>query len=117
MSLKRRSLVGSSWSASVRSSYTHISRELFLTDSTIAGIARRQDPKTGTFFGDRYGEPDTRFLYGALNALSLLNLLDLVHVDRAVAYIASCKNPDGGYGTSPGAESHAGQIFVCVAAL
>ena len=90
---------------------------LLLTASTIVGIARRQDLETGTFFGDRYGEPDTRFLYGALNALSLLNLLDLVHVDRAVAYIASCKNPDGGYGTSPGAESHAGQIFVCVAAL
>jgi geranylgeranyl transferase type-2 subunit beta len=36
---------------------------------------------------------------------------------KAVSYIQSCSNPDGGYGTTPGAESHAGQIFTCVAAL
>ncbi|KAF2395928.1 geranylgeranyl transferas-like protein type II beta subunit [Trichodelitschia bisporula] len=76
-----------------------------------------QDPATGTFFGDQYGEPDTRFLYGALNALSLLGRLDLVDVPRAVTYIESCANPDGGYGNSPGAESHSGQIFTYLAAL
>lgn len=29
----------------------------------------------------------------------------------------SCRNFDGGFGAVPGAESHAGQIFCCVAAL
>lgn len=80
-------------------------------------IANLQNRKTGTFAGDEWGEEDTRFLYGALNALSLLGLLSLVDVDKAVDYIAACANFDGGYGVNPGAESHSGQIFTCVAAL
>lgn len=28
-----------------------------------------------------------------------------------------CENFDGGFGLAPGCESHAGQIFCCVAAL
>ncbi|PHH91278.1 hypothetical protein CDD83_1088 [Cordyceps sp. RAO-2017] len=80
-------------------------------------IADLQDGKTGSFHGDEWGEEDTRFLYGALNALSLLGLLSMVDVDKAVAYIASCANFDGGYGVRPGAESHSGQIFTCLAAL
>ncbi|EFE42043.1 Rab geranylgeranyltransferase, beta subunit [Trichophyton verrucosum HKI 0517] len=59
----------------------------------------------------------TRFLYGAFNALSLLGLLHLVDTEKAVTYIQSCANFDGGYGVRPGAESHAGQIFTCVGAL
>ena len=82
-----------------------------------ADIAGLQDPETGTFAGDEWGERDTRFLYGALNALSLMGQLHLVDVDKAVRHIQSCANFDGGYGTSPGAESHAGQIFTCLAAL
>ncbi|EOA32586.1 hypothetical protein CARUB_v10015879mg, partial [Capsella rubella] len=37
--------------------------------------------------------------------------------EKAVDYIVSCKNQDGGFGCTPGAESHAGQIFCCVGAL
>ncbi|KAF1929807.1 geranylgerany transferase type II beta subunit [Didymella exigua CBS 183.55] len=80
-------------------------------------IADLQDPETGTFAGDEWGERDTRFLYGALNALSLMRLLDLVDVEKAVQHVHSCANFDGGYGTSPGAESHSGQVFTCVGAL
>ncbi|KAF4835536.1 Geranylgeranyl transferase type-2 subunit beta [Colletotrichum tropicale] len=80
-------------------------------------IADLQNRESGTFAGDEWGEEDTRFLYGALNALSLLGLLDLVDVDKAVKHIAACTNFDGGYGVSPGAESHSGQIFTCLAAL
>lgn len=76
-----------------------------------------QNQKTGTFAGDEFGEEDTRFLYGSLNALSLLNLLHLVDVPLAVSYIQSCANFDGGFGVSPGAESHSGQIFTCLGAL
>lgn len=82
-----------------------------------AVIADLQNPETGTFAGDEWGETDTRFLYGALNALSLLGRLDLVNIDKAVEHIVSCENFDGGYGLTPGAESHSGQIFTCVAAL
>ncbi|KAJ6145536.1 DNA mismatch repair protein msh3 [Penicillium chermesinum] len=65
----------------------------------------------GCFMGDEWGETDTRFLYGALNALSLLRLMDLVDVPKAVSYVQSCENLDGAYGVTPGAESHAGQVF------
>lgn len=44
-------------------------------------------------------------------------MLHLVDVDKATTYIQACANFDGGYGVSPGAESHAGQIFTCVGAL
>jgi geranylgeranyl transferase type-2 subunit beta len=47
----------------------------------------------------------------------LLKLLNLIDVDKAVDYIVSCANFDGGYGVAPGAESHSGQIFACCAAL
>jgi geranylgeranyl transferase type-2 subunit beta len=76
-----------------------------------------QDRLTGAFSGDEWGETDTRFLYGALNALSLLQLMHLIDLPKAVDYVQSCVNFDGGYGVSPGAESHAGQIFTCVGAL
>ncbi|TXG53851.1 hypothetical protein EZV62_019107 [Acer yangbiense] len=33
-----------------------------------------------------------------------------IDVDKAVNYIVSCKNLDGGFGCTPGGESHAGQI-------
>ena len=83
----------------------------------LADIASLQNRETGTFAGDEWGEEDTRFLYASLNALSLLHLLHLVDVPKAVDYIVSCANFDGGYGVCPGAESHSGQIFVCLAAL
>jgi geranylgeranyl transferase type-2 subunit beta len=80
-------------------------------------ISALQDRSTGVFHGDSFGEPDTRFLYAALNALSLLGLLDRVDVPLAMSFVRRCTNAaDGGYGTVPGAESHAGQIFVCLAA-
>ncbi|KAI4199798.1 MAG: hypothetical protein LQ346_002521 [Caloplaca aetnensis] len=80
-------------------------------------IAQLQDQDDGSFAGDEWGENDTRFLFGALNALSLLRLLPLVDVAKAVSYVQACANFDGGYGVGPGAESHAGQVYVCVGAL
>jgi geranylgeranyl transferase type-2 subunit beta len=43
--------------------------------------------------------------------------MSLVDVDKAIRYLQDCANFDGGYGVCPGAESHAGQIFACVAAF
>jgi geranylgeranyl transferase type-2 subunit beta len=83
----------------------------------VTDVAALQNRETGTFAGDEWGEVDTRFLYTGLNSLSLLHLMDLVNVDLAVEYVMSCANFDGGYGVSPGAESHSGQIFACLAAL
>ncbi|KAI4132703.1 MAG: hypothetical protein LQ347_002485 [Umbilicaria vellea] len=86
-------------------------------EKVAAFIAGLQDRATGSFAGDKWGETDSRFLYGALNALSLLHLTSLVDVAKAVAHVQACANFDGGYGVSPGAESHAGQVFTCVGAL
>ena len=72
-------------------------------------VASRQDRTTGAFTGDEWGEIDTRFSYSALSCLSLLKRLDAVDVSKAVEYIMLCKNFDGGFGSSPGAESHSGQ--------
>jgi len=72
---------------------------------------------SGVFAGDSFGETDTRFLYCAVNALSLLGHLSDLDVEKTVSYIRRCKNFDGGFGASIGAESHATQVFVCVAAL
>ncbi|KAK5132277.1 hypothetical protein LTR08_009265 [Meristemomyces frigidus] len=79
----------------------------------------------GTFAGDEWGETDTRFMYGALNALSLLGLLPqqqpdqppMIDIPAAMAHVKACQNFDGGFGSEPGAESHSGQVFTCCGAL
>lgn len=43
--------------------------------------------------------------------------MHLVNLDQAVQHVQSCANFDGGFGTGPGAESHAGQVFTCVGTL
>eukprot|EP01138_Halocafeteria_seosinensis_P001385 gb/GECG01001421.1/.p1 GENE.gb/GECG01001421.1/~~gb/GECG01001421.1/.p1 ORF type:complete len:360 (+),score=52.47 gb/GECG01001421.1/:1-1080(+) len=71
----------------------------------------------GSFVGDHWGEVDTRFSYCALNCCALLGKLDKLDVKKATDFVARCMNFDGGFGVVPGGESHAGQIFCCVAAL
>ena len=41
----------------------------------------------------------------------------VIDIYKAVRYIISCRNFDGGFGCVPGAESHAGQVFCCIGAL
>ncbi|KAI5115467.1 hypothetical protein M0805_008111 [Coniferiporia weirii] len=78
---------------------------------------------SGAFAGDRFGESDTRFLYCSISALSLIGQLPALDRDgangraRAIEHVVKCRNVDGGFGLAPGAESHAGQVFVCVSAL
>ncbi|ESQ41190.1 hypothetical protein EUTSA_v10014116mg [Eutrema salsugineum] len=81
--------------------------------SYVAGLQNED----GSFSGDIWGEIDTRFSYIAICCLSIFKCLDKINVEKAVDYIVSCKNLDGGFGCTPGAESHAGQIFCCVGAL
>ncbi|RMZ89245.1 hypothetical protein DV736_g3527, partial [Chaetothyriales sp. CBS 134916] len=80
-------------------------------------LASLQDRQSGTFAGDEWGETDTRFLFGAFIALSILDLMQLIDVDKAVGHVQACANFDGAYGRSPGAESHSGQVYTCVGAL
>ncbi|SPO27822.1 probable BET2 - geranylgeranyltransferase type II beta subunit [Ustilago trichophora] len=71
----------------------------------------------GAIQGDRWGETDTRFLYCAVSALAHLNVLDKLDRELTISHILECHNPDGGFGTGPGAESHAAQAWVCIGAL
>lgn len=63
----------------------------------------------GEVWGDEYGEVDTRFIYSAVQTLSILGELDKFNVDGAVQFISDCRNFDGGFGLVPGAESHSAQ--------
>merc|ERR1712168_969537 len=40
-----------------------------------------------------------------------------IDLNKVVEFVASCMNFDGGFGTRPGSESHAGQIYCCVGFL
>ncbi|XP_009770325.1 geranylgeranyl transferase type-2 subunit beta 1-like isoform X1 [Nicotiana sylvestris] len=99
-------------------SWRYLIKYMFLTliRCRVPDIAALQN-EDGSFSGDIWGEVDTRFSYIAILSLALMHQLDKVDVGKAVKYILSCKNVDGGFGCTPGAESHAGQIFCCVAAL
>jgi geranylgeranyl transferase type-2 subunit beta len=58
----------------------------------------------GSFMGDKWGEVDTRFSYCALSSLAILGQLDKGHInkEKAMEYIHSCRNFDGGFGAVPG---------------
>ncbi|RKP38381.1 terpenoid cyclases/protein prenyltransferase alpha-alpha toroid [Dimargaris cristalligena] len=87
------------------------------TYAVVSFIQSLYDKDTGSFKGDRWGEIDTRFSYCAVACLSLLQALDSIDLPRVVEFILACRNVDGGFGSKPGAESHAGQVFCCVGAL
>ena len=81
-------------------------------------VSSLQQPD-GSFYGDKWGEVDTRFSYCAVSVLSLLGLLneEYINLETAASFIAQCRNFDGGFGAVPDAESHAAQVFCCVGAL
>lgn len=43
--------------------------------------------------------------------------MDAINVDKAVEFIKSCMNFDGGFGSRPLSESHAGLVYCCVGFL
>lgn len=59
---------------------------------------------------------DVRFVYCAC-AISKLIGLDTIDNDRAMDFVMRCQAYDGGFGLTPGGESHGGSTFCCVAAL
>ena len=75
-------------------------------DCAVVSSLQKED---GSFSGDEWGEIDTRFSYCSICCLGLLGRTEAIRMDRAVDYIVRCKNFDGGFGSIPGAESHAGQ--------
>lgn len=81
------------------------------TEAVVRFVQNLQQPD-GSFFGDRWGEVDTRFSFCAVAILTLLkqNLNDTINLPAAIEFVMSCCNEtDGGFGSKPGAESHAGK--------
>ncbi|KAI1287304.1 Geranylgeranyl transferase type-2 subunit beta [Halotydeus destructor] len=72
----------------------------------------------GSFYGDKWGEVDLRFSFCAIATLSLIDRLDEINIDSAVEFIMKCNNGlDGGFGSRPGSESHAGLIYCALGSL
>ncbi|KAL4719677.1 hypothetical protein ACJJTC_002998 [Scirpophaga incertulas] len=85
-------------------------------DGVIRYVSSLQN-EDGSFYGDKWGEVDTRFSFCAVMILSILNRLDAVNISKTVDFVLSCMNFDGGFGSKPGSESHAGLIYCCVGTL
>jgi geranylgeranyl transferase type-2 subunit beta len=43
--------------------------------------------------------------------------LEAIDIEKAVKFVVSCMNFDGGFGSRPGSESHAGLIYCCLGML
>lgn len=46
----------------------------------------------------------------SLSSAPFKGKMDTINVDKAVEFVLSCMNFDGGFGCRPGSESHAGQV-------
>lgn len=44
--------------------------------------------------------------------MCLQGKLDAINVEKAIEFVLSCMNFDGGFGCRPGSESHAGQVIM-----
>lgn len=85
-------------------------------EAVVKFVASLQQPD-GSFFGDKWGEVDTRFSFCSVAILALIDRMNVINVDKAVEFVLSCCNSDGGFGSKPYAESHAGLIYCCVGFL
>ena len=88
-------------------------------DSIVHYVKELQKPD-GSFMGDKWGEVDTRFSFCAVAILALLDSLEdypKENLEAAVSFVKSSMNFDGGFGSRPSSESHAGQIYCCLGFL
>ncbi|KAJ7119860.1 terpenoid cyclases/protein prenyltransferase alpha-alpha toroid [Mycena epipterygia] len=63
------------------------------------------------------GDSDLRNLYCAFCICSLLGDWSSIDVERAIAFVASCRTYEGGYGQLPSCEAHGGTTYLALAAL
>jgi geranylgeranyl transferase type-2 subunit beta len=95
-------------------SYNALSDELINIDKTVEYIVSLQR-SDGSFAGDMWGEIDVRFSFCAIASLAPINRLEAINLNKAIDFVMSCYNTiDGGFGSRPGSESHAGLIYCCL---
>ncbi|KAJ7068993.1 terpenoid cyclases/protein prenyltransferase alpha-alpha toroid, partial [Mycena belliarum] len=63
------------------------------------------------------GDSDLRNLYCAFCVCSLLGDWSSINVERAIAFVDSCRTYEGGYGQLPSCEAHGGTTYLALAAL
>ncbi|KAJ2767231.1 Rab geranylgeranyltransferase [Coemansia nantahalensis] len=86
-------------------------------DRVIEYVVRLQNAATGAVSGDGWGEEDTRFAFIAVATLSFFGAQSRLDVAGVVRYVERSMNYDGGFGSGPGGESHAAQVYTCLACL
>lgn len=75
------------------------------------------EDEIGAIAGDKWGEVDNRLNYAAVQALVLIDRLDVIDAPALRQFVARCRNFDGGYGGVPGGESHAAHCFTALGTL
>lgn len=93
-----------------------IARLLHLTPPPFRDSVLSLRTENGAFVAYEGGEEDVRFVYAAILCLHLIGS-ELPDCSPTVAWLRSCQNVDGGFGSTPKAESHAGHTFCALAAL
>jgi len=76
---------------------------------------QREDGSFSTVPGSN--ESDLRTLYCAFAISSMLNDWSAVDVPRALAFVATCRTYEGGYGQSPFCEAQGGTTYIAIASL
>ncbi|XP_030511758.1 geranylgeranyl transferase type-1 subunit beta isoform X1 [Rhodamnia argentea] len=72
----------------------------------------------GSFMPIHIGaERDLRFLYCAAAICFMLNNWNGMDREKAKEYILNCQSYDGGFGLTPGSESHGGAAYCAIASL
>lgn len=57
-------------------------------------------------FAENPGEvSDILYTYLAINALSIIEMIDIIDKEKCIEYLQSCQNLDGGFGVNPGFKS------------
>ncbi|XP_054164255.1 geranylgeranyl transferase type-2 subunit beta-like [Oppia nitens] len=98
-------------------SYDALNDNIIDIDKTVSYIVSLQKTD-GSFMGDSWGEVDVRFSFCAIASAALLNRLNAIDLDKAIDFVMQCNNTiDGGFGSRPGSESHAGLIYCSLGCL
>ncbi|KIM43086.1 hypothetical protein M413DRAFT_443899 [Hebeloma cylindrosporum] len=98
--------------AILRDDFSRLDREGLLQ---FISACQREDGSFSTVPGSN--ESDLRTLYCAFAISSMLNDWSGVDVPRALAFVATCRTYEGGYGQSPFCEAQGGTTYIAIASL
>ncbi|XP_044509010.1 geranylgeranyl transferase type-1 subunit beta [Mangifera indica] len=85
--------------------------------SILTSMKNLQQPD-GSFMPIHYGaEMDLRFIFCAAAICHMLEDWSGMNKEKAKDYILNCQSYDGGFGLTPGSESHGGGTYCAVASL